>query len=374
MDTDNMTVGIDFGSTYSTISRYDPVRNTVKAISLGAASSSIPSVVSLEISSGRIDCGSAAKNSIGDSWYRIFEAFKMLLVSADETMLRSRGYDDVYTPRRISGEYLKYLLELAMKHEKKKQIGSLVICVPNIWSSKEITKDGRRILREILEEDLKDCPIGDVQVVEEPEAASAFFAYNMEQSTGEAFNGHLLIIDYGGGTLDLTLTKVSSDGQGHMEICYQEDGGAGTNHPGNDGGNERCCKVRCFFSERRDAMTDSVQQSGLPEQFRIGGGQAYNAPYSQHGSNPPSADHNRNFRILRVKAGQHRFQHFRSLQFLYGKADRDRCCNTRRHRQLYIHAEQSQDNNHRGRQQSGRAQHKGAGKQFYRIQKLPFVR
>ena len=45
------------------------------------------------------------------------------------------------------------------------------------------------------------------------------------------FNGHLLLIDYGGGTLDITLTEVKSDGNMTMEIGYRESGGAGENHP-----------------------------------------------------------------------------------------------------------------------------------------------
>ena len=229
-----MQIGIDFGSTYSTVSRFDPVTGEVKTVNRGSgAPVEIPSVVSIERDTGEVDCGAMAKDQIGDEDYRIFEAFKMLLVAADEDMLRARGYDETHTPRSIAKLYLKSILSTAMRNENEDRIEDLIICAPNIWSARQNTKDGRRILREILQE--LDLPIGNVQVVEEPEAASAFFAYYLEKATKKAFNGHLLLIDFGGGTLDLTLTQVNSDGKGRMEICYREDGGAGENHPGADG-------------------------------------------------------------------------------------------------------------------------------------------
>lgn len=229
-----MQIGIDFGSTYSTISRFDPSSDNVKTITQGPGTpGEIPSVVSIHQRKGTVDCGLLAKDHIGKGAYRIYEAFKMLLVSADEEMLRARGYDAEHTPQAIAKIYLKTIINDALNSEKENRIENLVICVPNIWSTKQSTKDGRRILREILKD--SDLPIGDVQVVEEPEAASAFFAYRLEQATKGAFNGHLLLIDYGGGTLDLTLTQVTSDGKGWMEIGHREDGGAGENHPGQDG-------------------------------------------------------------------------------------------------------------------------------------------
>lgn len=66
--------------------------------------------------------------------------------------------------------------------------------------------DGISILRDILYNDV-DVPIKNVEVVSEPEAASAYFAYNYEAETSKSFNGYLLLIDYGGGTLDITLQK-----------------------------------------------------------------------------------------------------------------------------------------------------------------------
>jgi hypothetical protein len=125
-----------------------------------------------------------------------------------------------------------------MHREGCTEFEDVVICVPEIWGknySNLNAQDGRIILRDVLKKDI-DIPVKHIRVVTEPEAASAFIAYNYEKETKKNFNGHLLLIDYGGGTLDITLTQVASDGNGNMEIAYREGGGAGENHPDAKGG------------------------------------------------------------------------------------------------------------------------------------------
>lgn len=230
-----MRIGIDLGSTYSTLARFNPVSGLVEAIILAEGDpASIPSVVSVAKRNGQVTCGRGAKEQVGRKSVRIFEAFKMLLVETDDKILSSRGYDSEYTPRRVAQMYLRSILQTALEREGDTRFEEVVICVPEIWG-KKLTNlnslDGRMVLRDILRNDI-DIPIDHVQIVTEPEAASAYFAHNYERETGKQFNGHLLLIDYGGGTLDITLTEVFSDGQGAMEIGYREGGGAGENHPG----------------------------------------------------------------------------------------------------------------------------------------------
>ena len=225
-----MKIGIDFGSTYSTVSKYNKVVGNVEAITLAEGDpASIPSVVSI-FKNGKDICGKSAKDQTGKKNVRIFEAFKMLLTETDQKMLQLRGYDGQYTPREITRRFLGSTLRGVLIREGQDRFEDLVICVPEIWSKNVTTLDGRLILREVLKNDL-DIPIDHIRIVTEPEAASAFFAYNYEKETGKVFNGHLLLIDYGGGTLDITLTEVTSNGQGSMEIGYREGGGAGENHP-----------------------------------------------------------------------------------------------------------------------------------------------
>lgn len=111
-----MNLGIDFGSTYSTISTYNAITGRAEAIALVEGESvSIPSVVSIFGKSQKISCGKAAKEQIGKKSALIFEAFKMLLNEDNQEMLRKRGYDSTYTPHWAAKTYLSSLVGGAMK-------------------------------------------------------------------------------------------------------------------------------------------------------------------------------------------------------------------------------------------------------------------
>ncbi|MBR2295555.1 MAG: hypothetical protein IJ869_07325 [Clostridiales bacterium] len=230
-----MIIGIDLGSTYSGFARYDTANNRIEPITFTeGAPFSIPSVIYIN-SKGQVSTGSAAKNKIGKKGVR-YEYFKMLLNEKNEDIIKSRGYDDQYTPRVITRIFLEENLKAALRRYNEQSIESLCICVPEIWADSVQTLDGRSILRDIL---LRESDVSiendHVQVVTEPEAASAFFAYNYELESHKMFNGHLLLIDYGGGTLDITFTEVKSAGEGNMEIKYVASCGAGENHIDKDG-------------------------------------------------------------------------------------------------------------------------------------------
>ena len=228
-----MKIGIDFGSTYSTVSKYNPVNDSVEALHLEeGAPVSIPSAVSISTRNGTVSCGDVAKSRMGNPTFRVYDGFKMLLVEADPQIIATKKYTEDCSPRYITKCYLESILNGVLHRFGKKgeTFEEVFICIPEIWCSNVSTLDGRNILSDILKNDV-DVPIDKVSVVTEPESASAFFAHNYEKETGKSFNGHLLLIDYGGGTLDITLTQVISDGRGKMEIGYREGGGVGENHP-----------------------------------------------------------------------------------------------------------------------------------------------
>lgn len=258
-----MRIGIDFGSTYSMFSVYNSTLDQVEVLTpVEGEPPSIPSVVSVSMRNGKASYGAAAKGQAGKRNVRMFEAFKMLLTATDPQLLAQRGYDEEYTPRRVSRDFLASMLSGILDRSNEDSIEKICVCVPEIWGKSLTTLDGldgRSILREILKHEV-DVPVGDVQVVTEPEAASAYFAYNYEQETGKSFNGHLLLIDYGGGTLDITLTEVFTTGPGAMEIGYRAGGGAGENHPGSDG------SVRvgsAGIAYMQDVVLRALRESGL---------------------------------------------------------------------------------------------------------------
>ena len=220
----SMKIGIDLGSTYSVFSEYNADTNSPETLKTDtAAPSSIPSVVCVNVDSNEVLAGFRAKNVMGDEEYAVFEAFKMLLIENDPDSLRQFRYNGENTPRKITTLFLKSILQDIMERYLTDDgvFEMVYICVPEIWCSETRNLDaldGKAILREILMKET-GMPIKKVRVVTEPEAASAFFAWNYKKENRKAFNGHLLLIDYGGGTLDLTLTEVRSSEGGDMEIA-----------------------------------------------------------------------------------------------------------------------------------------------------------
>lgn len=263
-----MNIGIDFGSTYSTFSMCDPKTGQVEALTLVEGEPfSIPTVVSIS-KSGRVTCGKGAKEQIGRSTVRIFEAFKMLLTETDETVLAQRGYDSTYTPKEIAINYLRSVLMGITNRYDVELFEEICICIPEIWGQKLNTLDGRSVLLEIFETLKKeyDIPVGHVRAITEPEAASAFYAYNYEKETSKSFDGHLLLVDYGGGTLDITLTQIHSAGKGSMEIGYREGGGAGESHPDENG---HCVIGSAGIAYMQEVVARAMRDAGMLQSDEI---------------------------------------------------------------------------------------------------------
>ncbi len=221
-----VNLGIDFGSTYTLVSHYRADRNTPEAISIDNISPYIPSVVSYNKRKNEYKYGKAAKNLTGNKNVIIYKAFKMLLnEQMTEENLRERNYDEVNTPESIATFFLEKVLKSALARLGDDRIGKLVVGVPEVWGQSFNTFDGRSTLHRI-------CSsfefVDEVVVVSEPASASAFFAYNYKLQRNENFDGRVLLIDYGGGTLDITLTKVESSG-GSMEVKVEKRDGAGEN-------------------------------------------------------------------------------------------------------------------------------------------------
>lgn len=231
-----LSLGVDFGSTYSSVSAYRRDTNNVEPMLAGMAAPHIPSVVSVK--NGAMDFGKAAKNRTGKIGVKTFKGFKMLLPEDLETA-RRRGYTDKYTPEYITERYLENILTSAIQYyHRGTQVERLVICVPEIWFQSVKSVNARAKLREICR---KYLFVHQVQIVSEPSAACAFFAYNYYRNTNrkELYDGQILLIDYGGGTLDITLTEINpcreKDQPGLMEIRVLEQTGAGENADGEIG-------------------------------------------------------------------------------------------------------------------------------------------
>lgn len=256
-----MNLGVDFGSTYSVISTYRKEYDRVEALELQQSSPYLPTEVCLK--KGQYNFGRAAKSMAGQKGLRSFRGFKMLLSEEDADIRRGRGFDgeagEENSPEAITEKYLSHMFREAMSSYAAEAIDELVICAPEIWSQGIRTIDARTKLSEICRrmDFVKDQ---NVRVVSEPAAASAYFAFNFWKSTGNFYEGNILLVDYGGGTLDITLTNVHTrerEGGGvGMEIKVLERTGAGENEEGRIG------KAGIVFMET--LAEEAILASGLP--------------------------------------------------------------------------------------------------------------
>ena len=149
-----MNIGIDFGSTYTTVSTFNRVSDMPEAIRLDSAQpDSIPSIVCVKKRAGRDPlryAGSNAREQIssGNQNIKVFKAFKMLLVENDQDTLSKYGYDSEDTPRSIAEYFLGHILKgiKERRMDPDEAFEHIYICVPEIWVS-QIRSDGGHISR-----------------------------------------------------------------------------------------------------------------------------------------------------------------------------------------------------------------------------------
>lgn len=233
-------IGLDFGTTYSVISRLKNITRKadgsildfeLEACPLNEGGSPCQDSVVVKDSNGNLICGPLTRDKTGRKGTTTYKGFKMMLSEKENSKLkRLRGYDEDYTPERIVREYLDDLLQKYLAtNTAEQQIDKIVIGVPEVWFDAIQTIDCRAIIKDIVSSfPYVNQNTDSVEIVSEPTAACAFFVDNYRRKKQEAFNGNILLIDYGGGTLDIALCDVH-DNDGHCEIMVKKSCGAGIN-------------------------------------------------------------------------------------------------------------------------------------------------
>ena len=201
-----MKVGLDFGTTNSIISYFNKEENAVVSHKLGGenASNYISSMVSID--EDEILIGNSAKNAIDSDTRETFAKFKILLETKDTNTLKEHGYV-IKNPEEITKTYLEMLIN-QFEEEKRETVDSIVLTVPELWISDGFSS--RTKIKKILEE-LNKTP----KLVSEPISAGAYFLFKYKKEKKKEFNGHILVFDYGGGTLDIALLDTKDD---HIKV------------------------------------------------------------------------------------------------------------------------------------------------------------
>ncbi len=227
------SIGLDFGTTYSIITYLD--NDELKDYYPNqAASPNQHSLVALRFKANKFDFGAMARNRVGRKGYIIYKGFKMMLAEKDEKVLSERGYTEEFTPVRITEEYLSFLINNYSTNIGIEEIDNLVVGVPEIWFEDTATIDSRTALKDILERLKKHdgkSLVRRAKLVSEPAAACAYFVENYKQNKNEDFAGMILLVDYGGGTLDIALCEVEQD-NGNSQVSVRKRNGAGLNEQG----------------------------------------------------------------------------------------------------------------------------------------------
>jgi molecular chaperone DnaK len=197
-------VGLDFGTTNSILSFYNESMQSIEAWKMGGSDGQnyIPSYLS--IFENDIFIGEEAKTLLKTGDENTYSKFKILLHETNQTKLDEYNYK-TKTPKEIAKLYIKTLLDTYKQEQNIDSIDSIVITVPEIWLNDDM--QGRSTIKEIADE--LQLPLQ--KLISEPVAAGAYFLQKYKNENDKSFNGHLLVFDYGGGTLDITLLEASHE-------------------------------------------------------------------------------------------------------------------------------------------------------------------
>lgn len=188
-----LSIGIDFGTTKTLVSFYNETSGKPELIRLGRGRDYIPTSVYIPEEGGFL-FGEDADDEMKSGAYRHCRAFKMKLGSSVPVLAFLNG--DYYSAKELTRHFLQHIRQRCENEAfMGKKITRAVITKPVLFSPAQC-------------EDLKEAALGagfhDVEFVTEPEAAGYAFC---TLCPSEAFNGNALVIDWGGGTLDMALVS-----------------------------------------------------------------------------------------------------------------------------------------------------------------------
>ena len=172
-------VSIDFGTTNCVVSYCDNGRDIEMARAYQEREI-IPSTIAYEVMDGAITIGN--KELKGNVEFRFFEAFKMLLSGKEsEELLSKYGYDNKYTPQKVTEDFIAELMKLV-----KRNIGDfdeLFVTIPHIWE-----KNTNLQSKENLKDLFAKCGYTVKKFIPEPVAAASYFCYKYSLNSKMPFN------------------------------------------------------------------------------------------------------------------------------------------------------------------------------------------
>ena len=195
-------IGFDFGTTNSVLSFYNPEKNELDCFQPGVTSGCyIPTVVAYK--NADILIGTLAKNCITKKGYEAYEHFKLRLGKDAEKTINNKSK----TPIEVTTDYIRNLLYQYKSNQNIDDIDGIVMTVPETWFREASNRTARENIEGIYRNIGYDID-SQFQLESEPVAAAGYFCHSYQQQNQKKYNGYITVVDYGGGTLDVTLCKV----------------------------------------------------------------------------------------------------------------------------------------------------------------------
>jgi len=215
-------LGIDLGTTNSVISYWDDGAKRPEPIdtSNGFGKVPLPSVVQY-----RPEDDGEGEWVVGDEAHRSFKIYPETTI---RSIKRKMGTDETvdiggkkYLPEEISAKILRELVEHCTSLNPKAEIAGLVVSVPYDFddAAKKAT--------------MRACELAGLSdklicLIEEPKAAALNYNFRRELAQDE----RILVFDFGGGTLDITLFHVTEKTESKIVLQVISEGGEA--HHGGD--------------------------------------------------------------------------------------------------------------------------------------------
>ncbi len=197
-------IGFDFGTTNSACCFYDQKKQVFDFLKFDMqALDFFPTMIAYRKDDDSIRyIGEMAKKYQFSPSFDVYELFKMSLGQN----AKDKG-GRMKCPREVARDFID---EVIQKFVAKSQtlVNNIVMTVPDIWKNEEKNKiavDNLTAIYEQLGFEVNER----VAFESEPVSAAAYYCREIKDNS---YEGHLVVIDYGGGTLDLTLCR-TNDGK-----------------------------------------------------------------------------------------------------------------------------------------------------------------
>ena len=270
----NLLLGIDFGTTCSVVSFYDTLKKTFTVIPNNEGNYVSPSIMFFDPDSNDILFGNAAlnvlnsslKNSNSKYLCNIFNNLKRLIgknnlgdmdvffekndiVSNSNELSFTFTFDGNETILSVSEMivvYLNYLKSYSCEFLRvsNNQLLDIVITVPAHYND---------VQREIIKECCKKCNMNTLRIINEPTSAALAYAYtnHIDKSLDKIQKELVLVFDCGGGTTDLSLVLMD-----YSEQIYEVKTVVGNNFLGGEDITKLLIEYTCKHLESKQYIAD----------------------------------------------------------------------------------------------------------------------